>query len=66
MPMIPKDLIEQLRIALLELGDAPQDLTDPVRDKLGTQAAMALDEVLAVSYQIIEATEQCDQEALSA
>lgn len=52
---IPNDLINQLLTALSGLGDAPQDVTDPVRERHGAEIGMALDELLATSYQIVEA-----------
>ncbi|WGR61655.1 hypothetical protein E3U26_12820 (plasmid) [Paracoccus ferrooxidans] len=55
---IPNDLINQLLAALTGLGDAPQDITDPVREHHGSEIAMALDELLAASYQIVEAAGQ--------
>ncbi|MEF9604816.1 hypothetical protein O4J55_21825 [Paracoccus sp. PXZ] len=55
MAEIPNELLAQLHTALMRLGDAPQDVTDPIREKLGVGTSMALDDLLAASYQIVEA-----------
>ena len=55
---ISKHLIGQLKAALADLGTAQTDVTDHVRECLGPQASMALDDLLAASYQIVEAAGQ--------
>lgn len=58
MTEIPRQLINELRLALDGLGDAPQDMRDAIERLHGSSISMALDELLAVSYQIVEAAEQ--------
>jgi len=42
MAEIPNELLAQLHTALMSLGDAPQDVTDPIRERLGVETSMAL------------------------
>lgn len=58
MTEIPRQLIHELRHALQGLGDAPQDMRDAIERLHGSSISMALDDLLAVSYQIVEAAEQ--------
>lgn len=58
MAEIPNDLIGQLQTALAALADAPGDVSDPIREHVGTEICMALDDLLAASYQIVEAADQ--------
>ncbi|SMO45021.1 hypothetical protein [Paracoccus laeviglucosivorans] len=55
MAEIPNDMIQSLRAALNGLGKAPLGVTDPVRDTLGAEVAMALDDLLAASFELVEA-----------
>lgn len=55
MAEIPNDVIQSLRAALDGLRGAPLGVTDPVRDSLGTEIAMALDDLLAASFELVEA-----------
>ena len=54
MAEIPNNLIGQLQTALSELAQAPRQPGDDA----GHEAAMALDDLLAASYQIVEAADQ--------
>lgn len=58
MAEIPNDLIGQLQTALSALAQAPGAISDPLRDHAGAEVSMALDDLLAASYQIVEAAEQ--------
>lgn len=57
MAEIPDDLIGQLQAALSALAEAPKDVSDPISEHVGREASMALDDLLAVSYQIVEAAD---------
>lgn len=54
MTKIPKDLIGALHAALQTLAEAPHHPGEPIREHCGLAAAMALDDLLATSYQIVE------------
>lgn len=54
MTEIPNDVIQSLRAALDGLGQAPLGVTDPVRETLGAEVAMALDDLLAASFELVE------------
>ncbi len=51
MTEIPRQLIHELRNSLQGLGDAPQDMRDAIERLHGPSISVALDDLLAVSYQ---------------
>jgi hypothetical protein len=55
MTEIPRQLIHELRNSLQGLGDAPQDMRDAIERLHGPSISVALDDLLAVSYQIVSA-----------
>ncbi|MTH64229.1 hypothetical protein [Paracoccus shanxieyensis] len=55
MAEIPNDMIQSLRAALQDLGAAPQEVSDQLRAALGPDVGMAMDDLLAASFQLVEA-----------